>query len=52
MPTKRIDGVSIIDSVIGYLIDNFRAGERMKFKRLCQSANELNSGLSDEKTNS
>ena len=36
----------------GSSLDNFRAGERMKFKLLCQSANELNSGFSDGKTNS
>lgn len=52
MPTQTIDGTSISDSFIEYLIDNFRAGERKKFKLLCQSANELNSQLSDEQANS
>ena len=52
MPTQTVYGDSIADSLVEYLINNFKANERMKFKGLCQSANELNSQLSDEQANS
>ena len=52
IPTQTVYGDSIADSLVEYLINNFKANERMKFKGLCQSANELNSQLSDEQANS
>lgn len=50
-PTYTIDRKLIIDTTLGYVIDNLRAGERMKFKGLCQAANELNGNTKDEHEN-
>lgn len=44
-PRRMLDGTPITETTVGYVIDNLRAGERMKLKGLCQSAMELNQAL-------
>lgn len=50
-PRRTLDGTQITDTVVGYAIDNLRAGERMKLNGLCQSAMELNKNLGSEPIN-
>jgi hypothetical protein len=44
---KTIEGVDMTNTFIGYVIDNLRAGERMKLRNMISSIKEFNKGYED-----